>query len=122
MSKMQQFEFHHYTTPPPGTSPRTWEPLEPGITQMTLNSDPSTGRVMCLQRWEPNTRNEIQNFVHDYIEEIFIVEGDLRDLKGREGGTVWRKGAYAYRKPGMDHGPFGSEGGCLMFITCTPVG
>lgn len=71
--------------------------------------------------------------MHDYIEEIVILEGDLRDLKGRKSGTgeivdgeeekgeVWTKGAYAYRKPGMEHGPFRSEEGCLMFIVVIPV-
>lgn len=72
--------------------------------------------------------------MHDYVEEIVILEGDLRDLKGRKSGTgeiveggekgdgeVWTKGAYAYRKPGMEHGPFRSEGGCLMFIVVIPV-
>jgi hypothetical protein len=97
---------------------------------MTLNSDPSTGRATYLQRWAPQTSNQIQNFVHDYIEEIVIVEGDLRDLKGRKSGTgevgegggeVWTQGAYAYRKPGMEHGPFRSEQGCLMFIVVIPV-
>lgn len=78
--------------------------------------------------------------MHEYVEEIFIVEGDLRDLKGRKSGSgviseegeeggkekrgnvdVWTKGCYAYRKPRMEHGPFRSEGGCLMFIVCIPV-
>lgn len=98
---------------------------------MTLNRDPTTGRATYLQKWEPQTSNEIQNFVHDYVEEIMIVEGDLRDLKGRKSGSgevvegqegeVWRKGSYAYRKPGMAHGPFRSEKGCLMFIVVIPV-
>ena len=70
--------------------------------------------------------------MHDFVEEIFILEGDLRDLKGRKSGTgdivngeegdVWTKGSYAYRKPGMNHGPFGSENGCLMFIVAIPAG
>jgi hypothetical protein len=67
-----------------------------------------------------------------------LIEGDLTDLKGRRSGTgeiigdaadkgegkgdVWTKGAYAYRKPGMDHGPLRSEEGCLMFIVVIPVG
>ncbi|KAF1844938.1 uncharacterized protein K460DRAFT_365874 [Cucurbitaria berberidis CBS 394.84] len=127
---MEQFEFHPSTTHPLTNTARKWEPLEPGISQMTLNKDPSTGRATYLQKWQPNTENQIQNFVHDYIEEIFIVEGDFRDLKGRQNGSgiiqegkegdVWTKGSYAYRKPGMEHGPFRSEGGCLMFIVCIP--
>lgn len=136
---MQQLEFHPPLTDPLNNTPRPWTPLEPGIDQLTLNHDPSTGRATYLQRWAPNTQNRIQNFVHDYVEEIVILEGDLRDLKGRRSGTgellgessnsarpgepgqVWTKACYAYRKPGMEHGPFRSEGGCLMFIVCLPV-
>lgn len=128
---MEQFEFHPYPTHPISGKEREWKQLEPGITQLTLNYDPSTGRGTYLQRWEPKTSNQIQNFVHDYIEEIFIVDGDFRDLKGRQSGSgkivkgedgdVWTKGSYAYRKPGMEHGPFRSETGCLMFIVTIPV-
>jgi hypothetical protein len=46
------------------------------------------------------------------------VEGDLGDKRI---GQTYQKGYYAYRKPGMVHGPFFSKTGCLMFITCTPV-
>lgn len=45
------------------------------------------------------------------------MEGDLKDMNLNE---TFAKGFYAYRKPGMIHGPFASEGGCLMLITCTP--
>ncbi|KAK1218087.1 hypothetical protein PQX77_019245 [Marasmius sp. AFHP31] len=133
---MNQYEFHNFSTEPSTSQAREWVTLEPGITQLTLNFNPKTGRGTYLQKWEPKTSNQIQNFVHDYIEEIFIVEGDLRDLKGRKSGTGelagdgqvdegkgerWGKGSYAYRKPGMEHGPFRSEGGCLMFIVVIPV-
>jgi hypothetical protein len=57
-------------------------------------------------------------FSHDYVEEIYLAEGDLTDTRL---GRGWEKGAYAYRKPGMEHGPFKSEKGCLMFIVCIPV-
>ncbi|KAF3041606.1 hypothetical protein E8E12_009640 [Didymella heteroderae] len=85
---MQQFEFHHFSTnplvaPTDLSHHREWKDLEPGISQLTLNHDPSTGRGTYLQRWAPDTSNQIQNFVHDYVEEIIILEGDLRDLKGR---------------------------------------
>lgn len=128
---MEQFEFHPFAVHPINGSTREWKTLEPGITQLTLNYDPATSRGTYLQRWEPRTENQIQTFEHDYIEEIFIVEGDFRDLKGRasgsgeivegKGGDVWTKGSYAYRNPEMEHGPFRSETGCLMFIVCIPV-
>jgi hypothetical protein len=115
---MQQFEFHPATQHP--TINRSWVEVEPSIYEMTLNSSsPDSLRRTVLQRWEPNTNNTCQDFVHDYIEEIYIVDGTLscEDDPGRgvQGGQ-WEKGAYAYRKPGMHHGPFRSgPNGCLMF-------
>ncbi|PSN67772.1 hypothetical protein BS50DRAFT_348611 [Corynespora cassiicola Philippines] len=128
---MEQFEFHPYQKHPSTGEQRQWRQLEPGIAQLTLNHDPQTGRGTYLQRWDPKTENQIQNFVHEYVEEIFLVDGDFRDLKGRQSGSgeiiagqegpVWTKGSYAYRKPGMEHGPFRSEEGCLMFIVTIPA-
>lgn len=111
---MEQFEFHAATT----SHNRTWTPIEPGVDELVLNQDTQTGRRTTLQRWQPGARNQQDVFIHDYVEEIFMVEGDLYDVNLQEG---WEKGAYAYRKPGMRHGPFKSEGGCLMFIVCIPV-
>ena len=47
------------------------------------------------------------------------MKGDLIDKTANE---TYEAGFYAYRKPGMIHGPFASATGCLMFISCTPVG
>jgi hypothetical protein len=55
-------------------------------------------------------------FVHDYWEEVFLVEGDLtvgNDAQG-QGGESFRSGTYACRPPGAAHGPFKSNGGCLL--------
>ncbi|KAF2237661.1 hypothetical protein EV356DRAFT_382563 [Viridothelium virens] len=118
---MQQYEFH---TPLP-TSTRPWQSLEPGIDELILNHDPTTGRRTTLQRWQPGARNAATS-LHDYFEEVILLEGDLRVVpgkgtaEGQPGETeVWGKGAYAFRRPGMVHGPFASEAGCLMFISCT---
>ena len=111
---MEQFEFH----PAVSSYNRTWSQLEPGVDELVLNQDLATGRRTTLQRWKPGAQNQQDIFVHDYVEEIFIVEGDLYDTRLEQG---WEKGAYAYRKPGMEHGPFRSERGCLMFITNIPV-
>jgi hypothetical protein len=111
---MEQFEFHN----PTSRADRSWNQTEPGIDEMILNQDPATGRKTLLQRWQPGAVNAQKVFVHPYIEEIYIVEGDLTDTRLAQS---WEKGAYAYRKPGMEHGPFASKGGCLMFITCVPV-
>ena len=55
-------------------------------------------------------------FVHDYWEEVFLVEGDLtvgNDAEGR-GGEPFSPGTYACRPPGAVHGPFKSNSGCLL--------
>lgn len=142
--ELQQFEFPHFCTTPfldpfDSAKHRKWKDLEPGILQLTLNCDASTGRCTYLQSLAPDTEGPIQNFVHDYVEEIIILEGDLRDFNGRASGTgeltlAWEsmgsektqgevrtKGCYAYRKPGMEHGPFRSEVRCLMFIACLHI-
>lgn len=110
---MEQFEFHD-----PATRHNiAWREVEPGIDELILNEDKTIGRKTLLQRWQPGTANVPKIFVHDYTEEIYLVEGDLADTRLKQ---TWTKGAYAFRKPGMQHGPFVSKGGCLMFITCTP--
>ncbi|CAB5105456.1 cupin [Burkholderia cenocepacia] len=55
-------------------------------------------------------------FVHDYWEEVFLVEGDLtvgNDEHGK-GGTPFEGYTYAVRPPGAWHGPFKSNGGCVL--------
>jgi hypothetical protein len=55
-------------------------------------------------------------FIHDYWEEVFLVSGDLivgNDADG-EGGERFVAPTYACRPPGIAHGPFKSEGGCLL--------
>jgi hypothetical protein len=48
---------------------------------------------------------------HDFWEEIFIIDGDLTDLRL---GETFSKGMYACRPPGMKHGPWSSRHGCLL--------
>jgi hypothetical protein len=55
-------------------------------------------------------------FVHDYWEEVFLVSGDLavgNDAQG-VGGESFNPFTYACRPPGAYHGPFRSDGGCLL--------
>ena len=107
---MEQFEFHLLTQQP-------FVQIEPLISELTLNSSPSTSRITKLQKHEPGSKTA-GDFIHDYIEEIYIVEGSLTDTNL---GKTFEKGCYAYRKPGMRHGPFESREGCLMFIVCLPA-
>lgn len=56
-------------------------------------------------------------FRHDYWEEVYLLSGDLTVGNGAngEGGERFTSPTYACRPPGTDHGPFKSEGGCLLF-------
>ena len=55
-------------------------------------------------------------FVHDYWEEVYLIDGDLtvgNDAAGN-GGEGFAPGTYACRPPGAAHGPFKSTRGCLL--------
>ncbi|NQV56860.1 MAG: cupin, partial [Rhodospirillales bacterium] len=50
-------------------------------------------------------------------EEVYLVEGDMivgNDEDGN-GGEQFFAPTYACRPPGVHHGPFKSEKGCVMF-------
>lgn len=54
--------------------------------------------------------------VHDYWEEVYLVSGNLivgNDAQGK-GGESFKSNTYACRPPGVVHGPFKSETGCLL--------
>jgi len=56
-------------------------------------------------------------FVHDHWEEVYVVSGDLivgNDAQG-QGGESFEAPTYACRPPGVHHGPFKSERGCLLY-------
>lgn len=93
---------------------------KPGFMQKILASDLDEvgkhGSRSRLLRLAPGTFSE-KPFIHDHWEEVFLVEGDLtvgNDEHGN-GGTVFRAPTYACRPPGVYHGPFKSEKGCLLF-------
>lgn len=92
-----------------------WRPylaLE-GVEEKILAQDESTGDVSRLVRFAPGATTEpFGVMIHEFWEEIYIVEGDLTDVTLNE---TFRAGYYACRPPGMRHGPWRSESGALMF-------
>jgi len=81
----------------------------------TLNRRGSRTRLL---RFQPGVFTR-QPFVHDYWEEVFLLQGDLvvgNDEDGN-GGTPFTAFTYACRPPGVYHGPFKSIGGCLLLET-----
>ena len=90
------------------------------IQQKILASDideaSKTGGRTRLLRFAPGGFTT-QPFVHDHWEEVYLLEGDLtvgNDEKG-EGGERFMAPTYACRPPGVYHGPFKSEAGCMLY-------
>jgi hypothetical protein len=84
----------------------------------TLDEPNQRGNRTRLLRIEPGTYTT-RPFVHDYWEEVFLLSGDLivgNDSAGN-GGEQFRDYTYAVRPPGVHHGPFKSETGCLLLET-----
>lgn len=80
-----------------------------------LDEEAKVGNRTRLLRFAPGVFTTAP-FVHDYWEEVFLVSGDLtvgNDDKG-EGGEAFAPNTYACRPPGAYHGPFKSEGGCVL--------
>jgi len=90
-----------------------------GIQQMilsgALDEKNKRGSRTRLLRFDPGTYTTAP-FVHDYWEEVFLLQGDLtvgNDANGK-GGEGFKPFTYACRPPGAYHGPFLSNGGCLL--------
>jgi hypothetical protein len=89
--------------------------IEQKILAGTLDEANKSGSRTRLLRFQPGVHTTAP-FVHDYWEEVFLVEGDLtvgNDAQGL-GGENFAAGTYACRPPGAAHGPFKSNGGCLL--------
>lgn len=80
-----------------------------------LDEENKTGGRTRLLRIAPGTFSA-EPFMHDYWEEVWQVSGDLivgNDENGH-GGESFGPNTYACRPPGAWHGPFKSEGGCIL--------
>ena len=91
-----------------------------GMQQKVLTSDldeeNKTGSRSRFLRLLPGVYSTAP-FIHDHWEEVYLVEGDLivgNDINGN-GGEKFHAPTYACRPPGVYHGPFKSDGGCVMF-------
>jgi len=90
--------------------------IEQKILAGTLDEMNKAGSRTRLLRFQPGVYTT-DPFVHDYWEEVFLVEGDLtvgNDADGN-GGENFERGTYACRPPGAPHGPFKSNSGCLLY-------
>ena len=93
-----------------------WTPAVPGVpglTEQILARDGAGGTATRLLRWEPGSDTSTAGTqVHTFWEEVYILEGSIRDLRLNK---TFTKGMYACRPPGMPHGPWVSSDGCLTF-------
>lgn len=99
-----EFEFFGVDTIP-------WVPIQsaPGTSEKILSRDPVSGSYTRMLKFEPNSRTR-DLLTHDFWEEVYIIRGSLYDLNKR---VRFTEGMYACRPPGMKHGPYLSEDGCI---------
>lgn len=98
-----------------------WEPVEgmEGIAEaVTVAIDRDTGDYSRFTRFLPGTDTKpFGPQVHDYPEEVLVLEGRLYDAAVDRWLTV---GDYASRPPGEVHGPFRTDSGCVVFEVSYP--
>ena len=68
-----------------------------------------------IQTWPPNFKTGCDIITHTFHEEIYILAGAITDLSL---GQSFGKGHYAWRNPGMKHGPYQADQnlGCQMLV------
>jgi hypothetical protein len=91
-----------------------WVPVPgapPGHREKILTQDPDRMFVTRLMKVDPGCAGT-ETFAHDFWEEVLIVEGSQWDVGL---GRLLTKGMYACRPPGMKHGPYRTEEGCVTF-------
>lgn len=84
-----------------------------GIKEKLLSVDPETGAYTRIVMFLPGFKFD-RCLNHPFWEELFILDGHMIDYAT---DTLYTKGSYGCRPPGMDHGPFGTEIGCTLLET-----
>lgn len=92
------------------------EGIKQKIISGVLDEKNKTGSRTRFVRIEPGTYTT-EPFRHDYWEEVFVFEGELRvgNDKGGKGGEQFKAPTYAVRPPGAWHGPVATDEGCMVF-------
>lgn len=97
----------------PAGYPRT---IEQKILASDLDERRKVGSRTRLLRFAPGAYTT-SPFVHDHWEEVYLLSGDLTvgcDENGH-GGESFEGPTFACRPPGVAHGPFKSEDGCILY-------
>lgn len=114
----QHLEFHAIDMTsgwetPPGYPPDIQQKVLAGV----LDERAKRGARTRLLRFLPGAATSVP-FVHDYAEEVYLLEGELIVGAGDLAETFGPH-TYACRPAGVAHGPFRSETGCLLLETHT---
>lgn len=97
------------------TPPGYPQGIEQKILSGALDETGKKGSRTRLLRFQPGVFTT-KPFVHDYWEEVYLLQGDLvvgNDDQGK-GGEPFTGDTYACRPPGAYHGPFRSDTGCML--------
>lgn len=84
----------------------------PGIREKLLSVS-EDGTYTRIVHFEPGFKFGF-TLNHPFWEELLILEGHMIDHLTN---TLYEKGSYGLRQPGIDHGPFGTELGCTLLET-----
>jgi uncharacterized RmlC-like cupin family protein len=81
----------------------------------TLAINETTGDTTFILEFLPNYLSGTNQITHDYWEQVYILEGEVEDLSLK---TVFRTGDFAFRPPGMKHGPYAvsQNTSCKMLV------
>jgi hypothetical protein len=98
---------------PTGSLP--WQATgQEGVLERVLSRDIRDPEILTrLARWQPGT-SVAGVIAHGYVEEVYLLDGELTDVTL---GRTFRAGEFASRPPGMPHGPYRTDSGCVMLET-----
>jgi len=86
--------------------------IEEKILSGRLDEAAACGSRTRLLRFHPGAFST-EPFIHAYWEEVLLISGDLIVGTGDDAESFMPH-TYACRPPGVYHGPFRSDGGCLL--------
>ncbi|WHY67705.1 cupin domain-containing protein [Neobacillus sp. SuZ13] len=88
-------------------------PQVKGLSQRIIAQIPGSIVATRILQFEPGTNTSPMGVqLHDFWEELYIIEGSIIDLELNE---EFKAGAVACRPPGMKHGPWKTSEGCKIF-------
>lgn len=94
------------------TPPGYPDSIQEKILSGHLDEEQKCGFRTRLLRFAPGARTTVP-FTHEYWEEVLLISGDL--IVGSDTGEEsFAPHTYACRPPGVAHGPFRSDAGCLL--------